>query len=238
MDPLASSEGKPLLEPLLDDEHIQATPSAENNSRSIVMTAKEYAFYKKFKASNPKGPLFLASGLLGCFAGGPMSGLALGLAAVYAHDRPGAMGNFSRTAGDIALAVCLGLNESNEQDDLSSTTKAVVAEHEPLIEHGQSTLCTEDIPTLATDEVVVSYSENVAPDPKLALFLATFLIVSLAGGSLLGLALGLGAVYMHDKPGAVGNLSRTMGDLAFAACRHIKERNDQHKAAAQTEKQK
>ena len=129
---------------------------------------------------------------------------------------------------------------NSQQQHTSSTVDPLLAsaeQREPTIELVEATPFTEDIPNLVTTNEVTSSdieSNNNNNNPKLASSIATGVVGCLLGGPLLGLALGFGAAYAHDRPGAVGDASRAVGDLALLASIRAKEINEQHQVAEKT----
>lgn len=93
----------------------------------------------------------------------------------------------------------------------------------------------DSIPTLVTT--------TPSPDPadlqqhdnsRMASGGASGVVGCLVGGPLVGLALGFGAIYAHDRQGVVGDASRALGEIALQVNQRARRINEQHHVVATT----
>ncbi|GKY98753.1 hypothetical protein MPSEU_000831600 [Mayamaea pseudoterrestris] len=127
----------------------------------------------------------------------------------------------------------LDVVEANETTPSSSDNHQ---QREPTIEAVATPVDTmEDVPNLVTTNPASSESVVLnESNPKMAASVASGLLGCLVGGPIVGVAVGFGAAYAHDRPGAVGDASRAVGDLACLASVRAQEMNRKHKVAANT----
>jgi hypothetical protein len=122
-------------------------------------------------------------------------------------------------------------NNSNSNTSSSEEPPLIVDAQIEIMPLSEDTTFTtpvvEEIPNLPVNsagEAVVSQVNST----KVAAGVASGVVGMLLGGPMFGVALAFGAAYAHDRPGAVGDVSRAVGDLAISARSHAQEIDNKH----------
>lgn len=82
----------------------------------------------------------------------------------------------------------------------------------------------EPIPNLADDNKV----EQLEQEQFVASGVGAGVVGLLLGGPVLGIVLGFGAAYAHDKPGAAGDTARAVGDITLSVRDRAQEIDQRH----------